>query len=130
MVNRLCPNTQVVRMQPMFVTRQKAIKIDERIHSADAENEESIAKFLKPTPKNFFQQHHLPSIRWELSSFLRRMSKKVSITTSKVIIIDCVGRSLGDPLNTTGVTMPAKGNNPALTDEDLSNIVAYLRTLR
>ena len=41
-----------------------------------------------------------------------------------------VGRGPDDPLNTTGVTMPAKGNNPTLTDEDLYNIVAYLRTLR
>ena len=40
-----------------------------------------------------------------------------------------VGRSTSDPLNTTGVDMPPKGGNPALTDEDLSNVVAYLRTL-
>ncbi|MCL4294524.1 MAG: hypothetical protein KJ077_02295 [Anaerolineae bacterium] len=39
-----------------------------------------------------------------------------------------VGRGPDDPLNTTGVTMPAKGNNPALID--LYNIVAYIRTLR
>jgi len=41
-----------------------------------------------------------------------------------------VGRGPDDPLNTTGVMMPAKGNNPALSDEDLYNIVAYLRTLQ
>ena len=41
-----------------------------------------------------------------------------------------VGRTPDDPLNTTGVTMPPKGNNPALTDEDLYNIVAYIRSLR
>jgi mono/diheme cytochrome c family protein len=40
-----------------------------------------------------------------------------------------VGRGPDDPLNTSGVTMPAKGNKPTLTDEDLGNIVAYLRTL-
>lgn len=39
------------------------------------------------------------------------------------------GRSASDPLNTTGVDMPAKGGNPALTDDDLHAIVDYLRTL-
>lgn len=40
-----------------------------------------------------------------------------------------VGRDPSDPLNTTGVSMPPKGGNPALKDEDLYNIVAYLRTI-
>jgi mono/diheme cytochrome c family protein len=40
------------------------------------------------------------------------------------------GRRAGDPLNTTGVDMPPKGGNPALTDQDLASIVAYLRTLQ
>jgi mono/diheme cytochrome c family protein len=40
------------------------------------------------------------------------------------------GRDPGDPLNTTGVAMPPKGGNPALTDEDLQNIVAYIRSLQ
>ena len=40
-----------------------------------------------------------------------------------------VGRDPSDPLNTTGVAMPPKGGNPALTDEDLYNIVAHIRTL-
>jgi disulfide bond formation protein DsbB len=40
------------------------------------------------------------------------------------------GRDPSDPLNTTGVGMPAKGGNPALTDEDLFDIVAYIRSLR
>jgi disulfide bond formation protein DsbB len=41
-----------------------------------------------------------------------------------------VGRDPGDPLNTTGIGMPPKGGNPALDDEDLQNIIAYLRTLQ
>ena len=41
-----------------------------------------------------------------------------------------VGRDPSDPLNTTGVAMPPKGGNPALSDEDLQNIVAYMRTLQ
>lgn len=39
------------------------------------------------------------------------------------------GRPASDPDNTTGVDMPAKGGNPALSDDDLHAIVAYLRTL-
>ena len=39
------------------------------------------------------------------------------------------GRPASDPANTTGVDMPAKGGNPALTDDDLHSIVTYLRTL-
>ena len=53
-------------------------------------------------------------------------------------VASCVGdcdaceidRGPADPLNTTGVGMPSKGGNPALTDEDLYDIVAYIRTLQ
>jgi disulfide bond formation protein DsbB len=40
------------------------------------------------------------------------------------------GRSPSDPDNTTGVDMPPKGGNPALTDEDLNDIIAFMRTLQ
>lgn len=39
------------------------------------------------------------------------------------------GRTASDPENTTGVDMPPKGGNPALDDEDISDIVAYLRSI-
>ena len=39
------------------------------------------------------------------------------------------GRSMSDPANTTGVDMPLKGGNPALTDENINDIIAYIRTL-
>jgi len=39
------------------------------------------------------------------------------------------GRPTGDPLNTTGVDMPPRGGNPALSDTDLADIVAYIRTI-
>ncbi|MFN8488686.1 MAG: cytochrome c [Caldilineaceae bacterium] len=39
------------------------------------------------------------------------------------------GRPINDPLNTTGVLMPPKGGNPALTDEELLNIIAFIRTI-
>lgn len=41
-----------------------------------------------------------------------------------------VGRPITDTLNTTGVLMPPKGANPKLTDDDLYDIIAYIRTLR
>jgi mono/diheme cytochrome c family protein len=40
-----------------------------------------------------------------------------------------VGRAPTDPLNTTGVLMPPKGGNPALSDQDLMDIIAYIRTI-
>jgi disulfide bond formation protein DsbB len=40
------------------------------------------------------------------------------------------GRPASDPLNTTGVDMPPRGGNPAFSDNDLKNIVAYLRTIQ
>jgi mono/diheme cytochrome c family protein len=39
------------------------------------------------------------------------------------------GRNPGEPLNTTGVQMPPKGGNPALSEDDLLDIISYLRTL-
>ena len=39
------------------------------------------------------------------------------------------GRPVGDPLNTTGVDMPPKGGNPSLDDEDLQDLVAYMRSI-
>ena len=39
------------------------------------------------------------------------------------------GRPSGDPLNTTGIDMPPKGGNPALTDQQILDILAYVRTL-
>ena len=41
-----------------------------------------------------------------------------------------VGRDPSDPLNTTGVAMPPKGGNPALDEEDLYDIVAFIRVIQ
>lgn len=40
-----------------------------------------------------------------------------------------VGRDVNDPLNTTGNVMPARGGRPTLTDDDLANVIAYIRQL-
>lgn len=40
------------------------------------------------------------------------------------------GRAPSDPKNKTGIQMPPKGGNPALSEDDLLDIIAYLRTLQ
>ncbi len=39
------------------------------------------------------------------------------------------GRPADHPDNTTGIAMPPKGGNPALSDDDLNDLIAYLRDL-
>lgn len=40
------------------------------------------------------------------------------------------GRGASDPLNTTHVAMPPKGGNPALSSENIADLVAYIRQLQ
>ncbi|MBX3385035.1 MAG: c-type cytochrome [Phycisphaeraceae bacterium] len=40
------------------------------------------------------------------------------------------GRTPTDPASTTGIQMPPKGGNPAISDDDILDIIAYLRTLQ
>jgi mono/diheme cytochrome c family protein len=40
------------------------------------------------------------------------------------------GRDSSDPLNTTGVMMPPKGGNPALSDEKIVDIIAFIRSIQ
>ncbi len=41
-----------------------------------------------------------------------------------------LGRAVDDPLNSTGIAMPPKGGNPALTDDQIMSIIAYLRSIQ
>lgn len=41
-----------------------------------------------------------------------------------------VGRAADAPDNTTHVAMPPKGGNPALSDDDLRDVVAFVRSLK
>ncbi len=68
----------------------------------------------------------LPSLGKDLttSSFSKGLSD------ADLVAFITKGRSTGDPANTTGVDMPVKGGNPALSEKDLYDIVAYLRTLQ
>jgi mono/diheme cytochrome c family protein len=51
-----------------------------------------------------------------------------SMTDDELHDFIVTGRSAFDPENTTGIEMPARGGNPALTDENIYQIIAYLRT--
>jgi disulfide bond formation protein DsbB len=51
------------------------------------------------------------------------------LTDEELLQFIKTGRPIWDPLNTTGLDMPPKGGNPALTDEEILAIIAYLRSL-
>jgi mono/diheme cytochrome c family protein len=53
-----------------------------------------------------------------------------SATDAKLLAFIEQGRSASDPLNTMHVAMPPKGGNPALTPQDLNDIVAFLRQIQ
>ena len=52
-----------------------------------------------------------------------------SSSNEELLAFILVGRDANDPENTTGVAMLPKGGNPALTDEDILNIISYVRTI-
>jgi len=58
------------------------------------------------------------------SGFVRGKNDKDLITFIKM------GRASWDENNTTGLDMPPKGGNPAITDDQLQSIVDYLRALQ
>ncbi len=39
------------------------------------------------------------------------------------------GRDTSDALNTTGVAMPPKGGNPAMSEQEIADVVAYIRSI-
>ncbi|CUS01981.2 Cytochrome c family protein [Candidatus Promineifilum breve] len=53
----------------------------------------------------------------------------LSVNDQELLEFVKTGRPVGHPDNTTGVDMPPKGGNPALTDAQLMDIIAYIRTL-
>ena len=58
------------------------------------------------------------------SGFVRGKSDKELINFIKM------GRPSWDENNTTGIDMPPKGGNPAITDEQLQSIIEYIRALQ
>jgi len=51
-----------------------------------------------------------------------------SKTDKELMTFVKMGRSSWDPANTTGLDMPSKGGNPALSDEDIDKIIQYIRS--
>ena len=50
-------------------------------------------------------------------------------TDLELFVLISQGRMPSDPENTTGVDMPPKGGNPAITDEQIADIVKYIRNV-
>jgi disulfide bond formation protein DsbB len=57
------------------------------------------------------------------SEFIKSSSDKELMTMIKM------GRPVWDPANTTGLDMPSKGGNPAITDDQLTDIIGYIRSV-
>jgi mono/diheme cytochrome c family protein len=51
------------------------------------------------------------------------------LTDQELVSFIIEGRPADDPLNTTGVDMLPRGGNSGLSDQDLFDVVAYLKTL-
>jgi len=51
------------------------------------------------------------------------------LTDTELLAFLDIGRAADDPLNTTGVLMPPRGGSPSLTDSDLIDVIAYVRTI-
>ncbi len=58
------------------------------------------------------------------SEFIASSSDKEIMTMIKM------GRPVWDPANSTGLDMPPKGGNPAISDDDLNNIISYIRSVQ
>jgi len=52
-----------------------------------------------------------------------------SLTDEELVAFVTTGRAIDDPANTTGIAMPPKGGNPALSTSDLEDLAAYLRSI-
>lgn len=77
-------------------------------HGADAKGVQGLGKSLYPADSEFVAQK----------------------TDEELVAFILAGRTPDDPLNTTGVGMPAKGGNPAITEQQLYDVVAYMRALK
>ena len=52
------------------------------------------------------------------------------MTDDELARVIVVGRGTTDPANTSGIAMPPRGGRPNLSDADVYDVVAYLRTLQ
>lgn len=61
---------------------------------------------------------------WVTSEFIKTNTDRDLLEFLKV------GRPLTDPLSAGITIMPARGGDPTLTDEDLENVIVYMRSLQ
>ncbi len=68
----------------------------------------------------------LPNLGKDLttSEFVR------SLTDAELLAYVLEGRAADDPLNTTGVAMPPKGGFNFLTEDNISSIIAFVRSIQ
>jgi disulfide bond formation protein DsbB len=60
-----------------------------------------------------------------------RISKFIADKSDQQMVMFLkLGRNTWDKDNTTGVAMPPKGGNPMVTDQDLTDIVQFIRFLQ
>jgi disulfide bond formation protein DsbB len=52
-----------------------------------------------------------------------------SLSDNELLAFVKTGRPVSDSENTTGVDMPPRGGNPDLDDEELLDIIAFIRTV-
>jgi mono/diheme cytochrome c family protein len=97
--------------------------------SADAYDPELIARgeqqYLPCAACHSMDARGVPNLGKDLvdSEFMRTHSD------DEVMQMIITGRPIWDPDNTTGIDMPSRGGNPALTNDDILAIIAYLRSL-
>jgi disulfide bond formation protein DsbB len=65
-----------------------------------------------------------------LSQDMSQSELVASTTDQELFEFIKTGRAPGDASLTPSVVMPPKGGNPSLTDQNLANIVAYVRSLQ
>ncbi|NWF69717.1 MAG: c-type cytochrome [Chloroflexi bacterium] len=53
----------------------------------------------------------------------------IALSDEELLAFIQTGRPVWDAANTTGIDMPPRGGNPAMTDDDIVAIIAYIRTL-
>ncbi len=51
------------------------------------------------------------------------------LSNDELLAFVIVGRPSNHPDNQSGIAMPARGGNPSLTDNDLNNVIHYVRSL-
>lgn len=65
-----------------------------------------------------------------LGKDLTKSEFAMKLSDADFVLFIAKGRPASDPLNTTKVDMPPRGGNPALKDQDLADIVAFVRTVQ